>query len=354
MDHAFARPLVAVALLCVTTSLACGGGSAPAPSTPAPKPDAGPAPAAADASGALARIQKHGHLVVAMDMGENGAGTPPMYFPDAAGKPDGFDYVIARWIATSVGVPDVRLVHGAYSQLPEMLRASKEVDVLISGYSPTDTPGIVWSSSYLDYGLALIVPVGSPVHKAAELDGKDIGTFADEAVRGVVKGLVPHPRSYIEMEDGYLDALFEKRLAGFFYDYPYAVAEINAYYKAHPDRVGAFRFAQYNLSDLHYAVGVRQGEDELLTKVNEAIEKFWESEQYGEMIRKYLSGGVAVDLSKVDPAKKTVKVQKGETLGTIAKRELGDTKKWPDIWALNKDRLASPHLINEGDLLILP
>lgn len=342
--------LAAVGTTFVALLLACGGGEKPKEATPAPEA----APAKDEGTGPLARIQKHGHLVVGMDMGEGGAGTPPMFFPDAAGKPDGFDYAVAKWVATTVGVPEVRLVNGQYSKLPEMLRASKEIDVVISGYTPTDLPGIQWSQSYLDYGLALVVPKASTVQKAADLDGKDVGVFADEAARNVVKGLVAHPRSFSELEDGYWDALFEGRIAGFFYDYPYAAAEIRAYGVAHPDRADAFRFAQYNLSDLHYAVAVRQGEDELLAKVNEAIERFWESDQYGETIRKYLSGGHAVAAPKPAAGVKTVTVAKGDTLAGIAQKELGDKKRWNEIWKLNQSRIASPHLIEVGDVLILP
>lgn len=347
------RALVAVGTGVCALALACGGSETPPP-PPAPvaTPEAPPKEEAG--AGPLARIQRHGHLVVGMDLGEDGKGTPPMYFPDAAGKPDGFDYVVARWIATTVGVPDVRLVHGSYSKLPEMLRASKEIDVVISGYTPTELPGITWSQSYLDYGLALVVKKDSPVQKAADLDGKDIGVFADEAARAVVKGLVPHPRSFSEMEDGYWDALHDGRIAGFFYDYPYAAAELRAYGQAHPDRADAFRFAQYNLSELHYAVAVRDGEAELLAKVNEAVEKFWESDQYGETIRKYLSGGQSVAAPKPAAGVKTHTVVKGDTLAAIAQARLGDKAKWPEIWKLNQSRIASPHLIEVGDVLILP
>jgi nucleoid-associated protein YgaU len=49
-----------------------------------------------------------------------------------------------------------------------------------------------------------------------------------------------------------------------------------------------------------------------------------------------------------------VAVQAGDTLSRIAARELGGSERWKDIWALNKDRFPNPHLIEVGDLVILP
>jgi ABC-type amino acid transport substrate-binding protein len=345
------RPSVSLLPLALglLAALACAGGA------PEPGPDGAPdAQPPAGTDGALARVKQRGTLVVAMDQGEGGAGTPPMYFPDAAGKPDGFDSEVARWIAAAVGVPDVRIVHGRYSELPELLRASREVDVLISGYAPTEQPGIRWSDSYLDYGLALVVRADSPVRSVADLQGQAVGIFDDDRARAVVKELVRGYGELVAMEDGYWEALQSGRIAGFLYDYPYAAAEVRAWYAAHPGQEGTFRFAQYNLGELHYAVGVREGEADLLAAVNQAVESFYASDRYGEAVRRHLSGGATVAIAAPPPGRRTVTVAPGETLSRIAARELGDAGRWRELFAANRDRLASPHLIEPGDVLLLP
>lgn len=351
-------PLITTGLSTVGAILACGGGgTSPPPVAPPAAPEAAPeaAPVAAAASGpALDRIRQRGALVVAMDLGEAGAGTPPMYVPGPDGKPDGFDYAVARWVASAVGVPEVRLMHGAYSQLPEMLRASKEVDVVISGYAPSDLPGIIWSDSYLNYGLALVVTKDSPVHTVDDLRGRDIGMFADPAAREEVDALVKGYTALVQMEDGYWDALVAGKFAGFLYDYPYAVAEIEAWYRAHPAQRGALKFAQYNLNDMHYAVAVRDSEPELLSAVNDGVSRFYESDEYAATIRRFLSGGTTIAAPAVPATGRSVVVKSGDTLSLIAKRELGDPSKWTAIWEANRSRLASPHLIEPGDTLILP
>lgn len=344
MEHLTRRNLLLFSALGVFTLACSGGGTPQTPQTPK-----------TEASGpALERIQHRGVLVVGMDLGEGEAGTPPMYFKNAQGQPDGFDYEVAKWMAMAVGVPEVKLVHGRYSELPELLRASKEIDVVISGYAPAPMPGLSWSDSYLDYGLALIVPADSPVRALQQLSGQPVGVFADPAAKAEVLRLLPDAASVVEMDDGYLDALTAGKIAGFFYDYPYAAAEIKAWAATHPRQANAFRFARYNLNEMYYAVAVRDSEPELLAVVNKGIDRFTSSDKYGEAIRRFLSGGAAVALAPSSTTGHTVTVRAGDTLSLIAQRELNDKNRWKDIWNLNRDRLASPHLIEAGDVLRLP
>lgn len=47
-------------------------------------------------------------------------------------------------------------------------------------------------------------------------------------------------------------------------------------------------------------------------------------------------------------------VRSGDTLGKIAQRELGKASQWPVLYALNREKLASPHQIYPGQLLRMP
>lgn len=47
-------------------------------------------------------------------------------------------------------------------------------------------------------------------------------------------------------------------------------------------------------------------------------------------------------------------VKPGETLWEIAKEHLGDGRRWPTIWALNRHRLPNARMLHAGMMLVLP
>lgn len=336
-----------------------GGGSGPvaieADPAPPTRPTPGPKPAPAGPAGAaVKRIRERGVLRIATDSGEPPwSGTPPMFVMNAAGEYDGFDIALAQVIADAIGVDDLKVVHTKYSGLEErLLDPARDVDLLIGGYTPTDTAGIAWSDPYLEYGLCLVVPRASPVKTVADLFGKPVGIFDDDAAAEEVGRLVKGYTELVRLEDGYWDQLADGRFAGFLYDYPYAAAEIGLWYAQNPSRKGSLRIAQYNLTDSTYAVGVRADEGDLLTLVNDAIAAWRGSEAYPAAIKAWLKGGAAVDATPADA--RVVTVQKGDTLSAIAARELGGVDRWPALWEKNRDRFPNPHLIEVGDKVVLP
>jgi len=302
---------------------------------------------------AIARIKQRGELLVGMDTGEPPwTGTPPMFFPNEKGDPDGFDYQVAVRIANDLGVK-VKLVHGKYADLPGMLTGGQAIDLVISGYAASPEPGIAWSHDYLEYGLCLVVPSQSKVKSVADLFGKPVGIFDDDAAAEEVQRLVKGYTEMVRLQDGYWDQLLQGRFAGFIYDYPYAVAEINNFYKMNPHRKGALRIAQYNLSESSYVVGVREADADLLAAVNATLDAFRESPAYTATVKAYLSGGIAVD-APLAAGTKTYTVKAGDTLSLIAGREMGSPTKWEELWKLNKARFPNPHLIEVGDKVVLP
>ena len=324
----------------------------PEQATPLPKEATVPRKAAASGA-AIDRIKSRGELLVGMDTGEPPwTGTPPMFFPNQKGDPDGFDYRVAVQVADALGVK-VKLVHGKYADLPGMLTGGTSIDLVISGYSPYEEPGIAWSNSYLEYGLCLVVPATSKVKSTKDLWGKSIGIFDDDAAAEEVQKLVKGYTDLVRLQDGYWDQLLQGKFVGFIYDYPYAVAEINAFYKQNPHRKGALRIAQYNLSDSTYAVGARAADADLLAVVNTAIQAFREGTAYGDAIKQYLSGGLAVEAPTV-AGQKVYVVKAGDTLSLIAGRELGSATRWDELWKLNKERFPNPHLIEVGDKVVMP
>jgi ABC-type amino acid transport substrate-binding protein len=309
-------------------------------------------PASTPAGAAVARIRQRGVLLVGMDSGEPPfTGTPPMYFPNARGEPDGFDTALARVIAARAGVKDLKVVHAKYSGLEDLLLAPDQVDLMISGYTPTETSGITFSEPYLEYGLCLVVPATSKVRTTADLFGKRVGTFDDDAAVEEVQRLVKGYTDLVRLEDGYWDQLAAGRFDAFLYDYPYTAAELNQWMTANPSRKGSLRIAQYNLTDSTYAVGVRTGDADLLALVNEAIRSWRASDDYATAVKTYLKSGFAVEPTK---GARVHVVVAGDTLSGVAAQELGSKDQWTRLWELNRDRFPNPHLIEVGDQIVLP
>lgn len=320
----------------------------PADPSAATAGDAAPAPGKT-----LERIRQRGELVVVMDTGTPAwVGSPPMYFPNAEGQPDGFDYQLASVIATAVGAPKVKVVHKLYDEFEGALTAGEDYDMVIGGYTPYPAPGIAWSDPYLEYGLCLVVKADSPIQTTADLTGKIIGIYPDEAAEREVNRLVKGYKKLTKVDSGYWDLVVSGQLDAFLYDYPFTVAEILTFYQQNPHRTGSLRVAQYNLTDSTYAVAVRKADVDLLAAVNDAIKAWRASDAYGTALRKYLS---AQDLPESAPAPTDgYTVAQGDTLATVASKALGSSERWTEIWALNRDRFPNPNLIEVGDVLKLP
>ena len=272
--------------------------------------------------------------------------TPPMLFKSGA-RYDGFDFQVAKALAKRLGVADVAIVPGKYADLPGRLLTGK-ADAIISGYTPDDSiAGVDWSDSYYDYGLCLVVRRGGGVSSIADLDGRVVGLFNDPAAEEDVRRLVPNAARYEKYEDGYFDLLAQGKLDGFLYDYPYAQEEIKPF-------GNKLVIVEFNLTRSSYAVGVKSGATSLLAKVNEAIRDLKGSNEYRNLVRKYLGGSGPVEVTKVAAGQRVYKVRPGDTLSGIARAELGNLKRWPEIWDANRGRIADPNLIDIGWELVLP
>ncbi|MDD5072633.1 MAG: OmpA family protein [Candidatus Omnitrophica bacterium] len=58
--------------------------------------------------------------------------------------------------------------------------------------------------------------------------------------------------------------------------------------------------------------------------------------------------------SKIKVSKREYVVQKGDTLSSIAKKELGNPAKWKYLYEINKDRISSPNKLRAGTKIIIP
>lgn len=218
-------------------------------------------------------------LVVGMDLSY-----PPFETIDASGKPTGVSVDLAQALAESLGRP-VRIENIPFTGLIPSLNTGK-IDCVIS--SMTDTPerrtSISFSDPYLTIGLALLVAKDSPVQSQKDLDqpGRTLavrqGTTGEVWARANIRNakilsLEKEAAAVLEIVQGKADA--------FLYD------QMSVWKNAqeHPDSTRALLSP---LKQESWAVGLKLGNDELKSQINEFLKTFRASGGFERLGDKYL------------------------------------------------------------------
>jgi len=273
---------------------------------------------------------------------------PPLHFLNDRKQEDGFDFRLAGKIAESLGAQRIQVVEADYEELPAKL-VNGDIDVIMAGYVPDpNVKGVVWSNGYLDFGLCMVVHESNAAifRSPSDLAGKRIAIYDDPAAERWVKENIPNAKiSKFSGDDGWFEAVEKTDADALIYDYPFVAEEI----KAHPRTM----IAKYNLNQSKYAVGVPEGNFDLVYEVNSAIDKFKATPQYAALMKEYLSS-TSEAFTKPVAGKKTYTVKVGDTLTKIAAAQLGDMNRWREIWDLNKERVANENLIYPRLVLIMP
>ena len=118
---------------------------------------------------------------------------PPFENLDANGKAAGFDVDLARAIAARLGV-QCDIVPMGFDQILDAVSAG-QVDAAVSAMNVVDyrTKEVSFSSPYVEAGLVLAAPPGSPIKSTAELAGRRLvaewGSSGDAEARALQKQL---------------------------------------------------------------------------------------------------------------------------------------------------------------------
>jgi ABC-type amino acid transport substrate-binding protein len=301
------------------------------------------AAAADERRAVLATIRETGVLRVGME-----EDAPPLHFLNERKQEDGFDFRLAGVVSEALGAKRIQVVEADYEDLPGRLRAG-DIDIIMAGYVPDPSiEGVVWSNGYLDFGLCLIVHEGmvATYRSVKDLAGRRIAIYDDPAAERWVRENIPGARiSKFSGDDGWFEAVERDQADALIYDYPFAAEEI----KEHPQTT----IVQYNLNQSKYAVGIPAGNYDLVYEINAALDKFRATPQYAELMREYLTTSSEVFMRPV-AGRRTYTVRPGDTLSRIAASELMDLNRWPEIWQLNRERVANENLIYPRLVLIMP
>lgn len=243
----------------------------------------------------------------------------------------------------------------SYEKVPKQLLSTKDVDIAIDGltFNDEDLPGVVYTVPYVkDFGYSLITAKGNTVTTAADLVGAKIGILkGDPDVRAFVEQAFPGAK-IVEVSDKagetgkFIVGQFKSRAVdAFVYDYPFAVAEVEG---------TDLQFAMTKIkgSDIQYRIGVRKGDTDLLAALNSAIRTAVDAPEYPELLKKYFMSDKVATVRRASSGEVAYVVVKGDNLGSIARTQLGDQKRYVEIQSRNN--LANPNFISVGQKLIVP
>lgn len=302
----------------------------------APSPEAAVAPTEGG-DGGFARVKARGKLRAAID-----PNAPPFFSASPGGGHEGFEFALLSAIAGQRGV-EVEFVERDFAELLPAVRDGA-ADLAIGQLAPTPARGVVWSVSYLQYELCLVVAASSPARSLGDLSGATIGVYEDRAAFQAINAVLPGAwtrRTYSDY--GYFDDLVAGRLDAVVYDCPLAHFELKPY-------EGRLSVVADDLAVRAYAVALPEGDDALRRDVNAVLRDLAASGLLARLSDQWLGteGEAGDDVRRVT-------VRPGETLRDVAARTLGDESRAEALHELNLDVIGSdPDAVYQGMRLRVP
>lgn len=270
----------------------------------------------------LASIQARGKLRIAAD-----PNAPPFLMPDPAGGYSGYEWAVMSALQAVAGVP-VEVVPSPYAELPKRLRRG-DADLAIGQLTWDPTwKDLTPSVSYLQYSLCLVVPSASAVTELGQLTGQKIGIYEDPSTKRIIQASLGDAWQPVIFKDyGYFEQLTTGQLAAVVYDCPLVRHELR--------RFAALKVADDSMSVASYSVLARSDSTDLMAKVNAVLVDLGNQGLLGKMEDRWLGSRPRGVRGRV------VVVLPGETLESIAARELGSAQKATELYERNRDVLGS-------------
>lgn len=293
------------------------------------------------------------------------ADAPPLNYYDRNNRPKGLDYEICKLIfsQTEFALPNtgVQMKYDAtsYDEILPLLRkkdgASYSIDLVMGGltYIDGDETDIIFTEPYLEnMGYSLISRNDDGINTIRDLKGKRIGVVKEDPdVLEFAKKLLGSDARIVELsdeEDAWMQLNYDnKSCDAFIYDFPFAATEL----ENNPRGNLKIKISNLPGSNLQYRIGLRRGNELLRSKLNAAIARIKETPEYANQLKMYLPVKNVARFTNTQNLP-THTVQRGETLSIIARNKLGNMDRWIEIQNLNN--IPNPHLINVGDVLMIP
>jgi polar amino acid transport system substrate-binding protein len=197
---------------------------------------------------------------------------PPFEMTDPQGRPAGISVKLAEALGRHLD-RQVVIENIAFDGLIPALK-SRTVDCVISSMTatPERAKSIAFSDPYLKTGLALLIAANSPLQLAADLDGEGLVVAVKQGTTGqqwAAASLTKAKLLVLDSEAAAVLEVLQGRADAFIYD-------SMSVYKNHQRHAGKTRAVLKPFKEEPWAVGLRQGDEELRRQVNEFLREFRE------------------------------------------------------------------------------
>ncbi len=208
---------------------------------------------------------------------------PPFEYIGDNGEPDGFDIALIKAIGEKLGM-EVRIENMEFTSLVAAI--GSKIDASIAGMTvlPERAEVVDFSDTYYEAVQSVIVPVGSSIATAADLENKTIGVqmgttgffIADEDIEGATV------QAYNKGVDAVNDLLNGRVDAVIIDTNP---AEVFA--SKFEGQIVALDGEQFEFEPEYYAIALPKG-SELVEKVNQALAELKEDGTFDALVAQYI------------------------------------------------------------------
>ncbi len=239
------------------------------------------ADAEADVAGAETAALADGVLTV----GTN-AEFPPFEYVDDNGEPDGFDIALIKAIGEKLGV-EVEVENMEFASLVSSI--GSKIDVAIAGMTVTEErqQSVDFSDAYYEAVQYVILPEGSEIATAQDLEGKTIGVqlgttgdfiatddIADTTVQQYNKGV----DAVNDLINGRVDCVIIDKNPALVFASKFE------------GQLVALDGARFDFGTEEYAIALPKGDADLAEKINAALAEIKADGTFDELVQTYIEG----------------------------------------------------------------
>lgn len=207
---------------------------------------------------------------------------PPFEYVGDDGEPDGFDIALIKAIGDKLGY-EVVVENMEFASLVGAI--GTKIDVAIAGMTIDEErlQSVDFSDPYYDAIQYVIVPEGSDIKAAADLEGKKIGvqlgTTGDYAVEEIEGATAAQYNKGVDA----VNDLLNGRVDCVIIDKNPALV-----FEAEYEGIVALPGDQFDFEVEQYAIALPKGDTELAEKINQALQELKEDGTYDALVKQYI------------------------------------------------------------------